>query len=189
MKAVNMASRKEYEVLDGATLDEVFQGRSVIDLDEWWFVLHDREPRNIEGMTHWIYEVDGKKLTGFYVPKADESITIETISEWFNEHFSYVPKKYISVTKWMNEKSFTIAKDKITIEIRPSLPHSFKESKDGMDVHRKLINYSFEDKENLSWYSGSQGWNYVEKRLTEDLEKMGIKPTDSQMSIFDIMEV
>jgi hypothetical protein len=189
MKAVNMASRKEYEVLDGATLDEVFKGRSVIDLDEWWFVLHDREPRNIEGMTHWIYEVDGKNLTGFYVPKKDEKVTIDIIAKWFDENFGYIPKKYITITEYSDSKNFRIEKDRRFIELHPSLPHSFKDSKDDMDVHRKWVSYNYMDYKGLCGHGHAGDWESIKHSLIKDLEKMGIKPTDSQMSIFDIMEV
>lgn len=188
MIARNLMTNKEYEVIDGSTIWADIYDPMVLDMGEHWYVLDIRNQQYVKsGFEYMTYEVDGLNYFGYYTPKSNTYISLETVMKYINLNFDYIPKKYIELKNHGTHKSIVIEHNNQKISIRVSFILSHNETTKEREVRNFKMVYDYHNFKKGSWIGTSlDSWNDLNKYLTRHLDDMGIIPTDTQLSIFDL---
>ena len=187
MIARNLMDNREYEVIDGSTIWADMADEMVIDKGEHWYVLDKRTQQYVmSGYEYMTYEVDGLNYTGYYTPKENQYISLESIMKYIKKHFDYIPQKHISIGQFGSQKRIIIERGNHKISIGTSFILSHNESTKEKEIRNMKIVYDYMKINQGGRGSSLDSWESLSRSLDMDLPKMGIIPTETQLSIFDL---
>ena len=189
MKAVSVLNGKEYEVYVGKDVDDNLDRELVIDFDiDNWFVLERYQYKSIQkGHEYLTYDVEGILYQGYFTPKHSEILSLSFVIERIKKEFPNIPNEMIKISdsEYYNRKSVTMSWKHLTISISVFYQFNGDLKANPYPKHIKTYGYSMLYKE--SGFSGSCSLDSAMKSLKKDLLLVNIKPTDTQMSIFDLL--
>lgn len=187
MKAINLLTKKEYEVHAGKDVDDNFDLEYVIDFDtDNWFVLERYQYKSIQkGHEYLTYDVEGILYQGYFTPKHSEILSLAIVIEKIKEEIPYIPHEFLKIVNAGTRNEIQIIKNNTRISISVFFMFDNDLKTDYYPRHIKTYGYSILHKQSGSSGGGCSLDNII-KYLKRDLELINIKPIDKQISIFDL---